>query len=369
MQTCPLCQNGIVSRMCCTDGSFGNALIPHHCCHQVCFTLSPGPCVHQNQQNTQFHLGTTSAESVPESHSLRPEEEEEEERTPPDAQLSSLPTPNVSGRMFHFPNFDNELADRLSVCHLNHQVSCLHQGAHFYPPASCTDSSFYENMHRRRTFNVSNYFRGNNNNSGTNSNSQSDVSGRVNHLPHRNFEKSLTNPEDIRQLESSENYLKESYYYWENLSWQEAEVLLRPTSVGTFLMRNSSDRNHRFSLSVQTERGPTSVRINFSEGKFRLKCEESLSKSLPKFPCVIKLIEYYISSSESSDKQYINHVWIDSSGKVYSPIKILKPLYRKVPSLKHLCRKSLNHYYTRQDLTQTLAVRLLQYLDNYPYWC
>ncbi|KAL7637795.1 UNVERIFIED_CONTAM: hypothetical protein RMT77_011407 [Armadillidium vulgare] len=367
MQTCPLCQNAFVSRTCCTDGSFGNAqfgpFLPH-CCHQVCFTLTPGLCVHQNQQNWQPHIVSTNAESVRESHPLKPEEEEEEERTPPDAQLPSLPTPNVSGHMFHFPSLNTELADRLSVCHLNHQVNCLQQGAHFYPPASCTDSSFYQNMHRRRTSNV-NYFRSNNNNSGTNSNSRCGVGVPVNHLAHKNFEKSLINPEDIRQLEASENHLKESYFYWENLSWQEAEVLLQPTSVGTFLMRNSSDRNHRFSLSVQTERGPTSVRINFNEGKFRLKCEDSVRTTLPKFSCVIKLIEYYISSNE----KYNNHVWIDASGKVYSPIKIIKPLYTKVPSLKHFCRKSVNHSYTRQDLTRKVAVPILQYLDEYPYWC
>lgn len=53
------------------------------------------------------------------------------------------------------------------------------------------------------------------------------------------------------------------------LSLQGARTLLKDASVGAFVIRDSGDRNFIFSLSVQTERGPTSVRLHFEEGFFR----------------------------------------------------------------------------------------------------
>lgn len=53
------------------------------------------------------------------------------------------------------------------------------------------------------------------------------------------------------------------------LSLQGARCLLKEASVGAFVIRDSGDRNYIFSLSVQTERGPTSVRLHYECGYFR----------------------------------------------------------------------------------------------------
>lgn len=51
--------------------------------------------------------------------------------------------------------------------------------------------------------------------------------------------------------------------------FQAAQTLLKDASVGAFVIRDSGDRKFIFSLSVQTERGPTSVRLHFEDGYFR----------------------------------------------------------------------------------------------------
>ena len=65
-------------------------------------------------------------------------------------------------------------------------------------------------------------------------------------------------------------------------------------------MRNSSDSRFLFSLSVQTERGPTSVRIRYSDGKFQLDTDEKFNGTLPKEESVIALIERHLESARNA---------------------------------------------------------------------
>lgn len=64
--------------------------------------------------------------------------------------------------------------------------------------------------------------------------------------------------------------------------------------IGTFLVRTSSNPKFLFSLSVQTERGPTSVRLHYVNGYFRLEAQPHLYNAMPAFPNVIDLIQYYV---------------------------------------------------------------------------
>ena len=50
-----------------------------------------------------------------------------------------------------------------------------------------------------------------------------------------------------------------------------------------------------YSLSVQRgpDEGPTSVRIHFSQGKFRLDAEDKIQHLMPAFKSVVDLVEYY----------------------------------------------------------------------------
>ena len=64
--------------------------------------------------------------------------------------------------------------------------------------------------------------------------------------------------------------------------------------MGTFLVRDSADPRYLYALSIQTERGPTSVRIHYTEGCFRLDADSLLAERLPKFRSVPDLIDFYV---------------------------------------------------------------------------
>jgi len=83
-------------------------------------------------------------------------------------------------------------------------------------------------------------------------------------------------------------------FYFGRLSASGAGRKLSPCAVGTFLLRDSSDRRFLFALTVQTHRGPTSVRLAREEsGRFRLDCDRSQRSAIPTFPSVIDLVRFY----------------------------------------------------------------------------
>lgn len=189
--------------------------------------------------------------------------------------------------------------------------------------------------------------------------------------------------QDLQRLSTTLKRLSISGWYYEGLSWQESVPILMSTMPGTFLVRDSSDPRYLFSLSVQTSRGPTSVRIHYSNGHFRLDAETNLAPVLPQFDCVVKLIEYYVNITKDTlehrkkrlrSKISQDQVWIDSTGDVYSQILLKKPLLKqreKFPTLRHLARLSINSLLKSGCYVPTskLPVSLQEYLMEYPYIC
>ncbi|XP_045476046.1 suppressor of cytokine signaling 2-like isoform X2 [Harmonia axyridis] len=147
---------------------------------------------------------------------------------------------------------------------------------------------------------------------------------------------------DLERLGDTVRALRLSGWFYEGITYQQSHELLKDTEVGTFLVRNSSDPRFLFSLSVQTERGPTSVRLYYQQGYFRLDAQPHLLSAMPMFPCVLALVEHYVNQSKVCKNN--SQVWVDYTGKWYSPIELKKP-FRKgptPPSLKHLARLAIN---------------------------
>ncbi|PNF26932.1 hypothetical protein B7P43_G14810 [Cryptotermes secundus] len=169
---------------------------------------------------------------------------------------------------------------------------------------------------------------------------------------------------DLVRLAATLRALRTSGWYYEGLSWQESAEALQSTSPGTFLVRDSSDPRFLFSLSVQTERGPTSVRLHYVCGQFRLDAEPRLAPLMPLFECVVRLVEYYIEATKDSAR-HKEQVWVDARGHMYSHILLTTPLYKKqqLPSLQHLARLAIN----RATSQLPLPTLLLHYLKEYPY--
>ncbi len=184
-----------------------------------------------------------------------------------------------------------------------------------------------------------------------------------------------TSEDDLHKIAESQNLLKQSGWYHPKLSWKSAIELLMPTPVGTFLVRDSSDSNYLYSLSIQTKCGPTSIRIHYSKGEFRLDADHNVSNYLPKFPCLIKLIQYYVDLTKNlplmCKQDDENQNWLNFLGEVFSQIVISRPLYNKghVPSLKHLSRLCVNQNLVDANFRSVLPAPsfVISYLDKYPY--
>lgn len=174
---------------------------------------------------------------------------------------------------------------------------------------------------------------------------------------------------NIHKLLNDNKYLLEqSGWYYGNLNQSQSSQLLSRTHEGTFIVRDSSHSRFLFTLSVQRKigDGPTSVRIYFSHGKFRLDADEQIEHLMPQFDSVLDLIQYYCSLSKNNLRA---NSWIDSTGSLYSPICLKKPLRKNVPSLAHAARLAVHRSLKSQaDLNElNMPKRITNYLSEYPF--
>lgn len=156
-------------------------------------------------------------------------------------------------------------------------------------------------------------------------------------------------------------------WYWGSLTANEAKEILQDTSEGTFLLRDSSQRDYLFTISAMTSAGPTNLRIEFKHGKFKLDSVVLVRPKLKQFDSVVHLVEYYVQLSRSSDKAAASN----SQPSVAPPngtvqLLLIKPVYTTTPSLQHLCRIAINQR-TRRVQELPLPNRLKDYLTDYIY--
>ncbi|KAL3877753.1 hypothetical protein ACJMK2_035415 [Sinanodonta woodiana] len=166
-------------------------------------------------------------------------------------------------------------------------------------------------------------------------------------------------------------------YYYEDIDSNESKKLLKGSPTGTFLVRDSSDQNYLYTLSVKTNRGPTSIRIVYEHGRFSLDADEKAKPHMPTFSCLMELIDYYVRLSRGKKSELCR--FLERSGRKDLPVILKTPRLHSVPSLKHLCRLTINGCLPIRDFTrvkvhvQAFASRLslpkvLQsYITEYPY--
>ena len=196
---------------------------------------------------------------------------------------------------------------------------------------------------------------------------------------------------DAERLESAYRQLAACGFYYGRMTRDEATERLSRRPVGTFLLRDSSDHRYLFSLSVQTCRGTTSIRMSYRSGLFRLDCSVEQEHLMPTFDCPLRLLSHYVrlcsgggpptfpGGSQSADAGRGRHsyVLLESSGRRDTPVLLLRP-YRESPlSLTHLCRRTIQRALYRggcADSGRDAAVDRLQlqpslktYLKQYPY--
>ena len=126
--------------------------------------------------------------------------------------------------------------------------------------------------------------------------------------------------------------LKMCGWYWGDLSSQQANDILKNAQNGSFILRDSTDACHLFTLSLKAHNLVISVRVTFSRGQFKLdSCHQ---EDCPSFESVVDLIDYYLA--DESREFYIT---IPEFGEF--PVSLKHPIWKEVPTLQHLCRKCI----------------------------
>ncbi|XP_066498197.1 suppressor of cytokine signaling 1a [Hoplias malabaricus] len=126
--------------------------------------------------------------------------------------------------------------------------------------------------------------------------------------------RSFRSEKEYRIIVQTSCMLEQSGFYWGAMTVEEAHERLKKEPEGTFLIRDSRQKDVFFTLSYCASSGPVSIRILFRNSRF------SLYGSKDSFESLFKLLVHYKTSPKKS---------------------LVRP-YRKdaVPSLQHLCRQS-----------------------------
>ncbi|XP_069765156.1 suppressor of cytokine signaling 1-like [Narcine bancroftii] len=183
-------------------------------------------------------------------------------------------------------------------------------------------------------------------------NVQQSTPRQIQHLP-------PTSPTHFRMFQNQEREmverslrsLDEGGLYWGPLSVEEAHALLTAKPVGTFLVRDSTQADHLFSLSVRAHRGPVSMRIPFKKELFWFNNTH--------FDCMVKLLEYCVDTSHRKP-----FVFEGGESIIFST-----PLRKNpIPKLQHLCRKSIIRHFGRDNVTKLpLMTSLQKYIEEFPF--
>ncbi|KAE8593793.1 hypothetical protein XENTR_v10019320 [Xenopus tropicalis] len=143
---------------------------------------------------------------------------------------------------------------------------------------------------------------------------------------------------DYERVETALERLEASGYYWSTLSGTEAKKLLSDQPVGSFLIRDSSDHHHLFTLSLRTSAGITNLRIKLEGPSFYLETVAG-AESPHTFPCVVKLVEHYMRLTAAGESDS-NLCYIEGNDQPV-PLMLTQPLNCKVVSLQYLCKRTV----------------------------
>ncbi|XP_013888782.1 cytokine-inducible SH2-containing protein isoform X2 [Austrofundulus limnaeus] len=182
-------------------------------------------------------------------------------------------------------------------------------------------------------------------------------------------------------------YLENSGWYWGALTAAQAHAALQGASEGTFLVRDSSHPMYMLTLTVRTARGPTSIRIQYSDTRFLLDASSPARSSLSSFPDVPSLVQHYMGAERRAEEQRVkkdkqqqqqqqqeeeeDDTWKSSEHAVQDMpvvLKLKRPAYISwsLPSLQHLTRLVINRH---TDCPDELPIPrpMQRFLKEYPF--
>ncbi|KAI1284910.1 Suppressor of cytokine signaling 5 [Halotydeus destructor] len=139
-------------------------------------------------------------------------------------------------------------------------------------------------------------------------------------------------------------------FYWGKMDRYEAERLLENRPEGTFLLRDSAQDDHLFSVSFRRFDRSLHARIEQLNGKFSF---DSHDPGVFSAKTVCDLIEHYK----------------DPSHCMFFEPMLTSPLHRNFPfSLQHLCRTTISSHVTYNTINHLqLPKRMKSFLKEYHY--
>uniref|UniRef100_A0AAY4EWX8 Suppressor of cytokine signaling 3 n=1 Tax=Denticeps clupeoides TaxID=299321 RepID=A0AAY4EWX8_9TELE len=183
-------------------------------------------------------------------------------------------------------------------------------------------------------------------------------------LPHHRY-KTFSSRAQYQLVLAAARKLQESGFYWSALGGKEAGALLGPEPPGTFLVRDSSDHHHFFTLSVKTATGTKNLRIQCDACCFYLQTDACGGHSAPRFDCVLKLIHHYMPGGGAGAAAGGGSAYFIYSGGEKVPLELLRPLSSAMSSLQHLCRKTVNGHIDVSSKREQLPQSLKEFLQEY----
>lgn len=182
-------------------------------------------------------------------------------------------------------------------------------------------------------------------------------------LPFYHF-KTFSSKVQFQLVQHTIRMLQESGFYWGAISGKEANHLLSSEPSGTFLVRDSSDNRHFFTLSVKTESGTKNLRVQCDNKSFFLQTDSKSMQSVPRFDCVLRLVQHYMPRSALSIGIPRSSYYIYTGGEKI-PLELLRPLQCSMSSLQHLCRKTVNGHTDVSSRREHLPQQLKDFLQEY----
>ncbi|XP_034044739.1 suppressor of cytokine signaling 1-like [Thalassophryne amazonica] len=151
----------------------------------------------------------------------------------------------------------------------------------------------------------------------------------------------FSSQEEYKLVKSTHKQLLHSGYYWGPMPAEEAHGILKKMPLGTFLIRDSGQPDVFFTLSYQSDEGPTSVRVLVNNLLF------SLHGSHKTFTSLFALLCHYTGSS----------------------CKLTAPYCRQRPELlKQICRKAIIRTFGAENIKTLsgLSNQMKDYICAYP---
>lgn len=179
--------------------------------------------------------------------------------------------------------------------------------------------------------------------------------------------KTFSSKSEYQLVVNAVRKLQESGFYWSTVTGGQANLLLSSEPIGTFLIRDSSDQRHFFTLSVKTESGTKNLRIQCEGGSFSLQSDPHSSHPVPRFDCVLKLVHHYMPLPEQQPGQasHPRRAYYIHSGEEKIPLVLSRPLSSSVSTLQHLCRKTVNGHLDSYEKRTQLPAPIKDFLDQY----